>query len=623
MQEKTFFSNKILLCILILLLCSFFLDIGQRDLWSAGEARAALIAERMNKEKNYLIPTMPEGPSYAKPPLFYWLVTLGPTEDDGRFGALAVRLPSVLSAIILVCCVCYVGELWLGPQIGYLAAIILCTNLKFFWMARVGRIDMLLTLFIFLTLIAVYWTWKSGNRFGLFFASFICALGTLAKGPIALFLPGLVILVTLIYQDPYLFRKNNFLRQYSGCLLGAFLFYLLLTVPWYLLIHYRTSGVFTQQFLFRHNLARYMGSIQMLENVLDLDSSETLRDFDTSQPFWYMVPRLFGDFFPWSIFLPSCIYFFFKSRSRQPGTVSFFAFCVVASITIFLFFSISSFKRGDYLLPVFPPLALLLACYWKRLPQISPEVRWIQKIFMGSWSLFCLIFATATLIPDQFFTLSFWDRILKDADFQNLQKIHLFFKASRYACFIFLGFILLSLFSFFWVAKRSPPYFCLYLGLITSGSLSLVLVLFFPYFDEIRSLKPFVTRIHQRMPLSQPLIIIGRAYDFNDLHYHLQRQIEHIETAPDSNRGYQILRETPDGDFEAQWILKKPPENWEDQQWEFFFQFLKQPKQHFFLIREKDLKKIPINVPYYCYTDNKESARKILLLISNSPPPPK
>lgn len=626
MQTANPLSQKILFGVLLLLLLSFFLEFRHRDLWSAGEARAALIAERMNPENGYLVPTMPEGPSYAKPPLYYWLVALGPKDQNGRIGAYATRLPSVLSALLLVCLIAYLGERWVGPQIGYFAAIILCTNLKFFWMARVGRIDMLLTLFIVLTLVGTYWTWKFRNQWGLFLASTACALGTLAKGPIALFLPGLVMMVAFLYHDFHLFRKNHFLRTHLWSLLGAGILYFLMVLPWYILVHYHTHGEFTQQFLFRHNLARFMGSTQILENVLDLDSEEALRDFDTSQPPWYMIPRLFGDFFPWSLFLPSCLYFFWKSRTRRPRPDSpepppFHLFCGITALTIFLFFSLSSFKRGDYILPIFPPLALVMAYYWKQIDPFAFDLRWIRRLFLVTFSLFFLVFAVATLFTDILFTLSFWKHLLKETDFQNFQKIHLFFKSSHTACFVFLGFILLTCFGFFWIQKRPPSHFCLYLGITTGTALALVLILFFPYFDQIRTLKPFVQQIHHILPKAQPLFIIGRAYDFNDLHYHLQCPIYHIENDHDPLRGYQLLQWTSEGTLQIQWTPTKPSQEWENQQWMFFFQLLQHPKQHFFLIREKDLKKIPPNIPFYRHADNKESARRTLLLISNFPPP--
>lgn len=622
MQNTQSPFSKITPVFLFLFLSAFFIHLGKRDLWSAGEARAALIAEQMQTSQDYVVPKMPEGHSYAKPPLFYWTVLFGPKEADGRIGGLATRLPSLLSSLFLIFLVAYIGEKWIQKGVGFFSALVLCTNLKFFWMARVGRIDTLLACFIFLAIIGFYHSWSTKTSRGLYLAALSCALGTLAKGPIGLFLPALVAIVTLLFfERRTLLQKESFLRTQALHLFLAFLFFLLLTLPWYLLIHYRTEGEFSKQFLFRHNVARFLGNAEILENLLDLDSTEANREFDTKQPIWYMVPRLFGDFFPWSIFLPALCFFFWKRPAPQkPDLLSFSA---LTALTIFLFFSLSSFKRGDYILPMFPALALLTGFYWHQMRSVSPFVLWMQKLILTSLIFFLFLFTCATFFPKALFQLPFWEKLLKDADYQNFQKIHFFFQDYFKSTALFFGVLSLSVIGFFRVRKYSAQHYFLLLATTTWLTLFLITLLFFPYFDQIRTLKPFVqeiqTHLQNQGPNQTPLIIVGNAYDFNDLHYHLRYPTQHIKTDPDPNNGYQIIQWTEQGKLQIQWTNQEPP-HWEEQQWNFFFQWLAQPKPYFFLIREKDQKKIPETCTYFIYAQNKDSARKKLLLISNVPP---
>ncbi len=72
--------TRILLHLFILLAVAyvlFFHHLGQRDLWSSHEARAAQDATTVLKEGQWLLPRLFDGrQELQKPPFYYWLAAL-------------------------------------------------------------------------------------------------------------------------------------------------------------------------------------------------------------------------------------------------------------------------------------------------------------------------------------------------------------------------------------------------------------------------------------------------------------------------------------------------------------------------------------------------------------------
>src|ERR1017187_2725047 len=135
----------------LVLFCTvlFFPGLGDRDLTSSHEARAAQNAQMILDEGHWLVPQLFDRHlELQKPPLYYWLVALIGWLGGGRVDVWAVRLPAALSALACVLFLYFVGVRSKRPLAGLLAALILASCLHFTWLARVGRIDMPLTMTI-------------------------------------------------------------------------------------------------------------------------------------------------------------------------------------------------------------------------------------------------------------------------------------------------------------------------------------------------------------------------------------------------------------------------------------------------------------------------------------------
>src|SRR5712691_1119376 len=88
----------------------FFPALGERDLTSSHEARAAQNAQMILDEGHWLVPRLFDRHlELQKPPLFYWCVALIGWLKGGAVDAWAVRLPSALAALACVLFLYYLG----------------------------------------------------------------------------------------------------------------------------------------------------------------------------------------------------------------------------------------------------------------------------------------------------------------------------------------------------------------------------------------------------------------------------------------------------------------------------------------------------------------------------------
>src|SRR5262245_51921065 len=175
----------------------FFPALGDRDLTSSHEARAAQNAQVILDEGHWLVPRLFDRHlELQKPPMYYWLVALIAWLKGGVVDAWAVRLPAALSALATVLFLYYLGVRTNRPLAGLLAALILASCVHFTWLARVGRIDMPLTMTITLALGTFYLAQANDAPMSRLrwsaFGYTALGFGLLFKGPIALVLPAVV-----------------------------------------------------------------------------------------------------------------------------------------------------------------------------------------------------------------------------------------------------------------------------------------------------------------------------------------------------------------------------------------------------------------------------------------------
>lgn len=304
----------------------FFYRLDGRDLWNSHEGRAAQDAQTILDDGCWGLPRLYDGRAeLQKPPLYYWAVAAVAWCRGGRVDAWSVRFPAAVSALGCVVAVWGFCVLRQRPVVGLVAAGVLATALHFTWLARVGRIDMPLTLAVTVCLGAFHLRREGGRVAWEVVAWLGLAVALLLKGPIGLVLPAAVVGLTCLWGLPLV---------------------AMVVLPWYVWAELHTNGELSRVFLWRHNFAR------------GFDEAGGLR----AHPWWFYGPQLLVDFLPWSPLVPVAVWLALRRGWRDPETRLGLVWFLVTVAML----SCVRFKRADYLLPAYPGAALLLGCAAER-----------------------------------------------------------------------------------------------------------------------------------------------------------------------------------------------------------------------------------------------------------------
>jgi 4-amino-4-deoxy-L-arabinose transferase-like glycosyltransferase len=338
-----------------------FAGLGQRDLTSSHEARAAQNAARMLQTGEWLLPRLfDERPDYQKPPLYYWLVA-GLGWLFGQVDAWAVRLPAALAALALVSLVWWHLHQQGRPAAALIAACLLILMVGFVGLGRVGRIDMPLALAISLTL-------GAAMRGRVVAAAVAAAVAVLLKGPIGLVLPGAVLLAMRgLTGQP---------RLHCWQWLGGVAVVVGLAGPWFVAAHCVSAGEFSRVFFGHHHLARALPA--------EADAPHA----GTHYPIWYYLPVLVWLSAPASLLLLAGVVIGWRTLGGLAGWRRVWAddatvrLAVVWLVVMLGLLSLARFKRADYLLPLLPALALLGGALGERFVQ-----QWSGRCQRWAWGV--------------------------------------------------------------------------------------------------------------------------------------------------------------------------------------------------------------------------------------------
>lgn len=329
------------LVVLLILPAIFLYPSRSYLLLEPDEGRYAQIPREMVASGDWVVPTLQGEPYLDKPPLFYWLVALcyqlfGIADSVARIvPALAVH-GSILTVYLI-------GRRSLGERSAFLGALLLAVTPGFVGMARLLILDGLLTLWVTLSLFSAYEAIRSGHLKWSWWllAATACGLGILTKGPIALILP----LFPLIAVR-WLSCSPTRVGLPGWSLFG--LIALAVNLPWYIAIGFH-EPVFLRYFFWEHNILRFV------------------KPFDHLEPVFYYVPIVLAGMLPGTLLLISYVRRLISGRAEEASTRSpesgFFLF---AGLFCLVFFSISGSKLPTYILPAFPPLALVLGDFIAR-----------------------------------------------------------------------------------------------------------------------------------------------------------------------------------------------------------------------------------------------------------------
>ncbi len=302
-----------------------FSGLGSYSLKEPDEGRYAEIPREMVQSGDYTVPRLNDVRYFEKPPLLYWAVSLsykvfGVSEWSFRF-------PNALAALLCVFSLFLFVRRWADDVAAFLGSLVLLSSFGFFAMARIVTTDMVLTFWLFLSLLCFYGYYR--ERAVPFFWGFYAAmaLATLTKGPVA---PVLLCASLFIF----LFMEGNLAFIKEMKLVRGIALYCVIAAPWFIIISIREKEFFNFFFIDQH-LLRFIST-----------------KHKRSGPVYYFIPVIFGGMLPWSLYIPRA----FAMAWRRPECRLF----AIWSALVFLFFSLSGSKLPPYILPVFPTLSILI-----------------------------------------------------------------------------------------------------------------------------------------------------------------------------------------------------------------------------------------------------------------------
>lgn len=304
----------------------------------------------MAESGNWLTPTYNGENRYDKPILFYWLMAASyRVFGVNEFGA---RFPSALSGFLLGLVILLFVRSFDGERKALYAAFSFTLSIYFLVYSHAAVTDMALTLFITLSLFCFFLSLGRDKRAGRYLYGFylFSALAFLTKGLVGVLFPFGIALVYLLIIDGVKGPRRALSMK-------GFILFLLVSAPWYLAQLAINGREFFEQFFIKHHFRRYTGVISGHRG-----------------PFYYYLPVLFIGMLPWITFLPGGIKSAFRdagksvsgsnnsteggsSLSVQSPSIDLFAF--VWLVFIVLFFSLSTTKLPNYVLPAVPAASIL------------------------------------------------------------------------------------------------------------------------------------------------------------------------------------------------------------------------------------------------------------------------
>jgi 4-amino-4-deoxy-L-arabinose transferase-like glycosyltransferase len=343
------------------------------------EARYGEIARIMLETGNWVTPMHYYGePFWAKPPLSTWLSAL----SMKLFGVneLAARLPSLLLSVGVLSMIWNVARKRSGPVVALLATVVLAGSLFFFEDA--GRVMTDPSLLFSTTLIIVAF-WQAivhhSRLWGyLFFVGL--GLGLLAKGPVALALTGLPLLIWVWRQ-----KQWGALWQRLPWATGALLT-LAMAVPWYVLAELRTPG-FLNYFIVGEHISRFLEPGW---------TGDKYGDAHVAPYGMIWLYALIGTA-PWSI---AGLVWLARHAKAVPalckdddGWVGYLLFCTIVPL---LFFTFAGNVIYTYVYPSLPTFALLFAELARR-ARLTPRAQ-ARLVYCATLSGFVFLFLTAAFV---------------------------------------------------------------------------------------------------------------------------------------------------------------------------------------------------------------------------------
>jgi len=314
------------------------------ELFEPDETRYAEIPREMLAKGEWVIPLLADEAYLDKPPLFYWSVMV--SYKLFGVGIWQARLTCALFCFLTLAVCLELGSLLIGRKAALAGSVMLLLCPGFLIMGKLLLLDSLITLFTVAGILTGFLAIRQTKLHKTWWTlcAFICGLGILTKGPIAVVLIGVPLFIACLLDSRFARLKPK--AWFAWLLVAGFI-----PLPWFLLMANKQPDFFNH-FFWEHHVKRF------------------LEPFDHQRGVFFYLPILMGGMLP-------LVWFGWQfARKLSSGAGHAFqnptnGFLLLAGGWCIFFFSLSGCKLPTYILPAFAPLCLAFGsfltseCNWK------------------------------------------------------------------------------------------------------------------------------------------------------------------------------------------------------------------------------------------------------------------
>ena len=479
-----------------LCLVMFLWRLGAVPFYVRGEPREGLVVQAMRASSEWILPAVNGGYIPFKPPLFHWMAAIA-SAVFGSVDEFTLRFPSALLAALCIFLVYFAGARLWSEKAGLVAGAVLATSHQWWLAASLAQVDMTLAFFMTAGLLLFLSAYRqreqtTGLAVPCAIAVFL-ACATLAKGPVAIVVPGLVVFCFLLVQ-----RNLSFIKKLHP--LPSAIVFCLVAGSWYALALRQGGEAFFLRQIVNENLRTAVGTYGHYQS-----------------PF-YFVPALVLNLLPWSLFIPAIAWFAWRERR---WTADEGVSCMLVWIaTVFLFFSLARGKRAIYILPLYPAAALLIGAWWVEQQDRRAGIPWIVSAPAYLAAAFWLI------VPGAFVARALgWDLIgaLRPGRAAEHADLPLVLNAVASPSPLVWALLLLVAIAGFVVIvsllkrQRNALLLAFVLGAAATGVA--IKQVYYPALAAERTLKPFMLRVRAVVDKERAPLYLYRAFDYGAVFY--------------------------------------------------------------------------------------------------------
>ncbi len=341
--------------------------LGRADVCSDAEAITGIFVQQVVEHGQTWFPLASGSIALTTPPLFHWTaLVIDRALGLAHVSAATLRLPSAIYAIATAILTILFSASTIGLEAGVLAGLTLAGSYQFISLGRVGSVDMALTFFETLALFSFCWWMRArarqtlmpgeAGRGFLYLLAIALGLAVLAAGPVGAMLPGTAIIIFMIAGR----RGRQILAMLDP---GVIIVGLAIASSWYLACYLSRRSALLEYQIEIENIGRFGGLMGSMP------------------PWFYLAPILLNSV-PFSLFVPIAVVSAWRigkgiqtaelkvEGSGDQRALECVGLCAIFWIVTVAFLSSAAYKSDDYLLPLWPASAVMLAWWLVTIPPV-------------------------------------------------------------------------------------------------------------------------------------------------------------------------------------------------------------------------------------------------------------